>query len=84
MALPDDIPAVPLEALQTGECGAIFALHGPEDDLNRLRELGLRVGASIRMLRPGPPHLLQIGDARLCIRPANDIIVMVGLDPVTV
>lgn len=79
-----DIPTIPLEALQTGERGAVLSLHGPEDGVNRLREMGLRVGAPVRMLRPGPPHLLQIGDIRLCVRPAADVLVMIGLDPVTV
>ena len=75
---------VPLDSLRAGESGAVLSLDGPEYSLNHLREIGLRVGCPVRMLRPGPPHLLQIGDTRLCVRPESDVLVMIGLDPITV
>lgn len=78
------MPAIPLDCLRAGETGAILSLDGPERPLNRLREIGLRVGCPVRMIRPGPPHLLEIGDVRLCVRAESEVLVMIGLDPVTV
>ena len=71
--------AVPLDMLQAGEAGRIADLDGPAAAVNRLEELGLRVGQSVRMLRPGPPHLVQLGETRLCLRTEEGVSVLVGL-----
>ena len=31
------------------------------------------------MLRPGPPHLIQLGETRLCLRAEVDVIVLIEL-----
>ena len=69
---------VPLDVLQAGEVGVIAELDGPDLAVNRLRELGLRVGEQVRMIRQGPPHLLQLGETRLCLRHDSDVMVLVG------
>ena len=74
-----DRPLVPLDAMETDEVGFVADLDGPAAAVNRLQELGLRVGARVRMLRPGPPHLVQLGETRLCLRPESDVLVLVGL-----
>lgn len=79
MIAPRLAQVVPLDLLQAGERGVIADLDGPVSAVNRLGELGLRIGESVRMLRPGPPHLVQIGDARLCLRPESDIVVLIGV-----
>lgn len=71
--------AVPLDLLRAGEAGRIADLDGPAAAVNRLEELGLRVGQAVRMLRPGPPHLVQLGETRLCLRPETGVSVLVGL-----
>ena len=72
-------PLVPLEGLRAGERGHIADLAGPPVAVNRLQEMGLRIGQSLTMVRPGPPHLVQLGELRLCLRPESDVIVLVGL-----
>ncbi len=69
---------VPLEVMRAGEIGVVADLDGPESAINRLRELGLRVGEQVRMIRPGPPHLVQLGETRLCLRHESDVMVLVG------
>lgn len=76
---PRPAPLVPLDSLQTGERGIIADLDGPLGSINRLHELGMRVGEPLRMLRAGPPHLIQIGESRLCFRPESDVIVLIGV-----
>jgi Fe2+ transport system protein FeoA len=76
---PSTIQLVPLDALHAGEGGVVADLDGPVGPVNRLQELGLRVGQRVRMLRPGPPHLVQLGETRLCLRPESDVTVLVGL-----
>ena len=57
----------------------IADLDGPAAAVNRLLELGLRIGERVRMLRPGPPHLVQLGECRLALRPEADVVVLVGV-----
>ena len=68
---------VPLDLLCAGEAAVVADLDGPSAAVNRLQELGLRVGQRLRMLCPGPPHLLQLGDTRLCLRPDSGVFVLV-------
>lgn len=77
---PSGYPLVPLEALRSGESGLVADLDGPANSINRLRELGVQVGQRVKMLRPGPPHLVQLGECRLCLRPESDVIVLIGLN----
>ncbi|HEX6987442.1 MAG TPA: FeoA family protein [Planctomycetaceae bacterium] len=79
MIAPTPVPLVPLDALNSGEGGVVADLDGPAVAVNRLQELGLRVGQRLTMLRPGPPHLVQLGDIRLAFRPEADVVVLVGL-----
>lgn len=75
---PPPLPWVPLDLLREGEAGRVADLEGPAGAVNRLQELGLRIGQQVRMVRPGPPHLVQVGETRLCLRTAADVIVLVG------
>ena len=43
-------------------------VSGEHRCVSRLAELGLRAGCRLRMLQPGKPCLLQVGDCRLCLR----------------
>jgi Fe2+ transport system protein FeoA len=66
--------------MQSGEWGYVADLFGPPAVINRLQELGLRVGERVRMLRNGPPHLLQLGETRLCFRSEPEVSVIVGIN----
>ena len=73
------VQLVPLQSLRAGERGRIVDVQGAASAVNRLHELGLRVGEPLRMLRAGPPYLIQLGEVRLCLRPEADVVVLVGL-----
>lgn len=68
---------IPLNLLQPGERGTIFEVGGCESTAHRLSEMGLRIGASIQMVRPGNPCILAVDDNRLSLRldPAMQIFV---------
>jgi Fe2+ transport system protein FeoA len=72
------LPLVPLDAMQVGEIGFVAEVDGPAVAVNRLQELGLRVGQRVRMVQPGPPHIVQFGETRLCLRPEPDVLVLIG------
>ena len=66
--------------MREGESGYVSDISGPSAVVNRLHELGLRVGEPVKMLRSGPPHLLQLGETRLCFRTDPDVHVVVGIE----
>lgn len=70
---------VPLDAMRDGESGYVSDVSGPATVVTRLQELGLRIGEPVRMLRSGPPHLLQLGETRLCFRSEPTVNVVVGI-----
>lgn len=51
---------IPLNLLQRGEKGIVSTLLGPEDFLQRLRELGLQPGRTVEMVAAGEPCLIRI------------------------
>lgn len=77
MIAPSTTLLVPLEALQAGEIGRVADLDGPATAVNRLQELGLRVGERVRMIQSGSPHIVHLGETRLCLRPEPDVMVLV-------
>lgn len=79
MIAPVALPPVPLDALNANEAGVVLDLDGPAVAVNRLQELGLRIGERVRMVRPGPPHLLQLGETRLALRSDPDVLVLIGI-----
>jgi Fe2+ transport system protein FeoA len=76
---PVVLPPVPLDALNANEAGVVLDLDGPAVAVNRLQELGLRIGERVRMVCPGPPHLLQLGETRLALRSDPDVLVLIGV-----
>lgn len=74
--IPDTI--LPIDQLKTDESASVVELVGEEREVHRLAEMGLGVGASIRMVRPGAPCLLAIDGKRLSIRLSSDVDVLVA------
>jgi ferrous iron transport protein A len=70
---------LPLELLKSNEEASIVELCGNEPQVHRLAEMGLRVGATVRMVRPGSPCLLAIDGKRLSLRLGEGIEVLVAL-----
>lgn len=61
-------PLLPLDFLPPGEWAEVVDLAGESDAVARLAELGLRIGARLRLIRGGSPCLVQVGDGRLSFR----------------
>jgi Fe2+ transport system protein FeoA len=62
------VDLLPLEALNAGEWADIADVSGEPGWVGRMAELGLRIGSRLRVLQPGSPCLLQVGDTRLSLR----------------
>lgn len=58
----------PLDSLSRRERGTVFDLEGPASVVHRMREIGIREGATIEMVRPGQPCLVCIDNRRISIR----------------
>ena len=67
----------PLETLRSGEAGRVVGVDGQLDLVQRLQEIGLRIGATVRMLREGTPVLIAIDEQRLSFRPDARAMVLV-------
>ena len=59
---------LPLSGMRRGQRARIDAILGPPEWVKRLREIGLRDGAEIRMLRQGPTSMIRLGYQTLCVR----------------
>jgi len=68
---------VPLDLMSTGEKGFVRTLDGSPEFIGRLEEMGLREGASVRMVRSGSPCILAVNDHRLSLRFDNLATVLV-------
>ena len=56
--------------------GFVMRVVGSGAFAHRLEELGVTAGAWIRVLRPGNPLLVQVGETRLCLRGDEGLKVM--------
>ncbi|RLS55702.1 MAG: ferrous iron transport protein A [Planctomycetota bacterium] len=70
---------LPLDMLGEGEFARVVDVCGGCDCCNRLSEMGLRVGVTLRMVKQGNPSILALGEQRLCFRPHDDCTVIVEL-----
>lgn len=59
---------IPLSQLHPGQRAQIEAVLGPPEQVHRLHELGLRGGIEVRMVQPGSPCIVMLGDQRICFR----------------
>ncbi|RMF40059.1 MAG: ferrous iron transport protein A [Planctomycetota bacterium] len=72
---------LPLDQLRPNEVGNIVEMVGCPVEIRRLAELGLGVGASIRMVRPGSPCVLSVGtgvNRRLSLRLSENVDILVS------
>lgn len=60
---------VPLDCLRAGEAGRIADVAGCDEVVTRLAEIGLREGATVRMVKTGSPCILALNEQRLSFRP---------------
>ena len=59
---------IPLSLLRAGQAARVDVVLGGGDVVHRLRELGLRDGAEVRMLRPGCPCIIRLAGQKFCVR----------------
>ena len=59
---------LPLDCLPCGESAEVAEVVGEPRWVGRLAELGLRLGARVKVLQPGSPCLLEVGGCRLSLR----------------
>jgi Fe2+ transport system protein FeoA len=64
--VPPDV--IPLEFLNCGEWADVAEVMGDPALVGRMAELGVHKGSRVRLLQPGSPCILQIGDARFSLR----------------
>ncbi len=70
---------LPLDLLKSNEEASIVELSGEASLVQRLAEMGLRVGALIRMVKPGAPCLLALDGKRLSLRLNEGLEVLVSV-----
>jgi ferrous iron transport protein A len=68
---------IPISALRRGEVAEIAQLVGAPDQVRRLKELGLRDGARLEILRAGSPCIVRVAGATLCFRDEHLLRVLV-------
>lgn len=59
---------VPLMMLAAGQMARVDQLLGLPEQVHRLEEIGLRLGAEVEMLQPGAPCIVRLAGHRLCFR----------------
>ncbi len=71
---------MPLDVLAAGEEARIVEVEGRQELVSRLAEMGVREGVVLRMVKPGQPCIIAVGNHRLSFRgeEAASILVDVG------
>lgn len=84
-AVGGEIPfdMVPLTFLRTGQKARVSEVYGSGDLVHRLREMGLRAGAVVEMVRSGSPCIIRLGSQKLCVRAdeVTSVLVHTGMMP---
>lgn len=78
MIAPVEQTLLPIDMLRAQETARLVEMDGDENQVRRLSEMGLRIGARIQMLRPGAPCLLALDGKRLSLRLGNDVELLVA------
>lgn len=78
MIAPVEQTLLPLDMLRAEETARLVEMDGDENQVRRLSEMGLRIGATIQMLRPGSPCLLALDGKRLSLRLGVDVELLVA------
>lgn len=59
---------VPLELMTTGEVGRVCDVDGSPEFVVRLQEMGLNVGAGVKMVKSGSPCIVAVNEQRFSLR----------------
>ena len=61
-------PVMILGLLAAGQTAVVDSVVGVSDEVHRLREIGLRDGVIVQMIRPGNPCLIRLCGQKLGLR----------------
>jgi Fe2+ transport system protein FeoA len=70
---------LPLHLLPAGSLARIDQLLGGADEVQRLEELGMRVGTPVEMIQSGSPCIVRLDGTKLCFRDNEAFQVLVRL-----
>ena len=73
---------IPLGSLRAGQRALVEQVLGQAYQVHRLEELGIRGGASIEMLQPGSPCIVQLAGNKLCFRGGETMSILVRVGAV--
>jgi ferrous iron transport protein A len=68
---------LPLQLLPSGHRARIDQLLGRAEEVNRLQEIGIRVGLAIEMIRTGSPCIVNLDGACVAFRDNEECNVLV-------
>lgn len=68
---------IPLDRLQTGEIAQVVEIVGRPEQVQRIKELGLRDGVEVAVVRSGRPCILRLAGQTLCFRASEFLDVLV-------
>jgi Fe2+ transport system protein FeoA len=71
---------IPLNRLADGQRGVITEVVGRSEHVQRLKELGLRRGVELEMIRAGSPCMVRLQGHTLCIR-GNELLNVLVVGP---
>lgn len=71
---------VPLDLLNAGEHARIAQIDGDQTLVTRLHEMGLHDGVTIRMVQPGQPCIIAVGNNRLSFRGEDAAVIIVEME----
>jgi Fe2+ transport system protein FeoA len=74
------VDMIPLAHMAIGTKARIGQLVGQPDQVQRLKELGLRHGTTIEMLQNGSPCIIRFEQSKLCFRPNEALGVLVHVN----
>jgi Fe2+ transport system protein FeoA len=77
MAVAPDL--IPLAFAPAGQTARVAQLVGGGEDVHRLKELGLCVGATVEIVQPGTPCIIRIDGHKLCFRDCESFRVLVSM-----
>ena len=64
---------VPLHLLPAGDSARVMQILGCPEQVQRVKEMGIRDGDQIEMIRSGTPCIIRAGMQTLCVR-GNDLL----------
>ena len=74
---PQEPRLLPLNLLPSGHSARVEAILGKDEQAHRLQEMGLCLGATIRMVQPGSSCIVCLGNRKLCFRAGEAVKVLV-------